>query len=730
MTALLLVFLASLVAPQQLAPVGGIRGEVRGEGGVVLEHATVEVVGSGRAALTERRGRYHLERIPSGRQVVRASRIGYALMEVEVVVPVGADLVLDLSLALRPLSLLPVEVSGERGAVNAGDTLRAPVPDMAMVGVRAVDTPPGFAELGLGAQIGMPGGADPEDPSDILFVRGSAAELKLVMLDGAPVYSPFHLGGLLQSFDPYLLQSARLRSGGASARVDGGLSHVLEMETRQGRRGGMQGAITLDALSGAAVTEGSLGQDLRVLAAGRAVHRHGLRFLADSDLAYDYHDALLRLDGSLSFGEVGLTFFQNRETIVLDSVFGELSEQAAWGNTALSLRFLTRVAGTSLATNLAGSVFDTHLPLGGEVPALVSGRAERLRFAADLTSPGGSVRYGLSAERVQMEHRASTFQDIGRADARAVGVTGGVYAENDWWVSRWLVVRSGGRLDFFDGETKPRFAPRLQTTWLVTDHAALTVGGGIFHQHVRPVYSSPAASDTAHFDPRRFFRELALASASHLTVSFDQRLDEGLNMAIEGHFKRFQGASSEHQLDANSSGVDLSLRRSEGRLTGWVGYSLGWLWAIRPGELTSGEFSGRHVLSVGGRADVGNGRAELRLAYGAGLPYTPIGPPSIGTMPEDVRPALMASMLDTTAPDPAPPAAPDENFLRIDFEVAQRYRGQWRGIAVDITPYLRVLNALDRRDALFYRYDSIAGGVPRGIGTLPIVPVAGFVWRF
>jgi hypothetical protein len=728
MTALLLVFLVSLTPPQQLSPVGGIRGEIRGEGGIALEHATIEVVGTGRAALADRRGRYHLERIPSGRQVVRASRIGYAVMELEVIVPVGADLVLDLALALRPLFLLPVEVRGEPVSINAGDTLRAPIPDMAMVGVRAVDSPPGFAELGMGAQIG-PGGPNPDDPSDILYVRGSAAELKLVMLDGAPVYSPFHLGGILQSFDPYLLKSARLLAGGASARVDGGLSHVLEMETRSARRGGFQGAVTVDALSGSGLIEGSVGEDLRILAAGRAVHEHGLRFLADSDLSYGYHDAILRIDGSLSFGEVGLTLFQNRETIVLDSVFGTRSEQATWGNTALSLRYRTRVAGISMATTLAASSFDTHLPLGGEVPALVIGQAERLRMATDFTSPSGSLRYGFSGERVQMEHRARTPQGFGRAAARAIGMTGGVYAENDWWLGRRLVIRGGGRFDLFDGEPRPRFAPRVQTTWLVTDQAALTVGGGVFHQHVRPVYAAEPAGDTAQFDPRRFFRELALASGSHLTVSFDQQLDEGLHMGIEGYFKRFQGATTEHQLDANASGVDLSLRRSEGRLTGWVGYSLGWLWAVRPGELATGEFAGRHVLSVGGRADLGNGRAELRVAYGSGLPYTPIGLPSIGTVPEDVRPAILAGS-DVGPIEPPRPMVPDESFLRIDFEVAQRYRGHWRGIPVDVTPYLRVLNALDRRDALFYRYDSIAGGVPRGVGSLPIVPVAGFVWRF
>jgi hypothetical protein len=47
-----------------------------------------------------------------------------------------------------------------------------------------------------------------------------------------------------------------------------------------------------------------------------------------------------------------------------------------------------------------------------------------------------------------------------------------------------------------------------------------------------------------------------------------------------------------------------------------------------------------------------------------------------------------------------------------------------------ITPYLKVLNALDRRDALFYRADGAAGEAPRALATLPILPVVGVQWKF
>jgi hypothetical protein len=44
-------------------------------------------------------------------------------------------------------------------------------------------------------------------------------------------------------------------------------------------------------------------------------------------------------------------------------------------------------------------------------------------------------------------------------------------------------------------------------------------------------------------------------------------------------------------------------------------------------------------------------------------------------------------------------------------------------------PYLRVLNALNRRDALFYRFDRGSNSA-EPLGDLPILPVIGFEWKF
>src|SRR5690606_20935748 len=128
------------------------------------------------------------------------------------------------------------------------DTVSAPAADLSLARARALQSSPGLAELGLAeAMAGLPG-QEPPDPSDVLYVRGTGADLKLVHLDGAPVYAPFPLGGLLEPFTPGLLTSADVYLGGAPAQYDGGLSYMLDLRTRGARTERMHVSGAVDML--------------------------------------------------------------------------------------------------------------------------------------------------------------------------------------------------------------------------------------------------------------------------------------------------------------------------------------------------------------------------------------------------------------------------------------------------------------------------------------------------
>ena len=166
--------------------------------------------------------------------------------------PAGRELEVDIALRMTPIVLAPIEVGG-RARTAASDTAAAPAGELTMAGVRALQSSPGLAEIGLADAIAGVPGHEPPDPSDVLYVRGTGADLKLVYLDGAPVYAPFPLGGLLEPFTPGLLSSAEVYLGGAPARYDGGLSYILDLRTRSPRAGRFRSSGALDLLSARAL---------------------------------------------------------------------------------------------------------------------------------------------------------------------------------------------------------------------------------------------------------------------------------------------------------------------------------------------------------------------------------------------------------------------------------------------------------------------------------------------
>lgn len=707
---------------------GTVVGRVVSDGGLGgLPAAVVEVVGRDRplAAAAGPSGAYELRGVPAGRRLLRATHIGHAPLEVEVVVAAGREIRLDLALRVAPVALEPVRV--EAGRPTAGiDTAGAPAAELGMAGARALGAGPGIAELGIAEAVRANPGQEPPDPSAMLYVRGAAADLKLVYLDGAPVYAPFPLGGVADAFIPGVLRSATVFLGGAPARYDGGLSYIMDLRTRGVRGDGVHVAGALDLLAGRMMVETPVAPGVALMAAGRTVHGAG----ALESLPYGYREGLVRLDAELPGGaRLHATGFVNDEEVWLEQASGPESE-IAWGNTAASLRLVAPLLGGDLEITAARGDYAARLPLEGTPARVAEGTARRDRLAADLSRRHGTLvaRYGASADRVRNRYHAALGQGAG-VSAEVTGISAGVYTDLSWQSSERVAVRGGLRLDHYSAGGL-MLAPRLAVTLLATESASITAAAGRYHQYLRAPEAavlSPSADSVGAGAP-----PLVVGGASHVTVSLDQEMDEGVRLGVEGFVKRFEGIPSAPASEATSSGVDLWVRRDTGRWTGWAGYSLAWVWSAA-GDVATERFAGRHLISAGAGAHVApDARVEARLAYGSGLPYAaiPVGPSHPPT-PGDFDQRSYDPETLSGSPDAAPLVpSPDRPYVRLDLSATHSFSHRVGPRTVRFDSYLKLLNTLGRRDALFYRYDRHRAGELTALAVLPVVPVLGIEWRF
>lgn len=723
----------------QISVSADMRGTVRGRlgdpfggrlerlGDAFVELRTVDGVYSVRSGID---GSYELTGLPTGPARLKVMRIGHEPLELSVRLPEHGVLELDVELTAVPMLLPGVSVqAGRRQGMSSLDDSTLPAPDPAFE-LRRLELSPGVIESGvLEAVAGMPGN-DPADPSDVLFMRGSTTDMKLVLLDGVPVYAPFHVGGLLESFEPSMLASADFHVGGAPARYDGGLTHILDLRTRTARRDRARASATLDLLSSAAVVEQPLGESAGLLLSGRSLHEAGTAMLGGGRSPYGYHDVLATVDADLgTVGSVRLTGFRNRESVVLD--FPNGPGDARWGNGAFSGTLRSHVGSVEMQATVGASQYDARLPLQPspkpDHPApsaiLATANNERTRLAVEAAWREGDVpiRAGVAFEDQTLAYAADRIDGssrLGRAGRRTVF---GTFVDGSTTVARGVAVRAGLRADVFGGD-RVRLAPRASITIDVGPTSLLTLAVGRYHQMTRLAIDTGVEESLEQFAGSGLDETLPVATADHVVLSMAQRPSESVSLNVGGYFKRFSGIESGGGALQNS-GLDLQVVGVGDRSALWLGYGLSWFWSDDPGSRSASDFAGRHLITLGLNGSLaGPVKIEARLSYGAGLPSTGIPFGSADAL-TPIGGAGDESSTGGVTTDPG--FLLDESFLRLDVELHTLIERNWLGQEWRFRPFLRVLNALDRRDALFYAYQPWRSDDVTPLAVRPILPVFG-----
>ena len=167
---------------------------------------------------------------------------------------------------------------------------------------------------------------------------------------------------------------------------------------------------------------------------------------------------------------------------------------------------------------------------------------------------------------------------------------------------------------------------------------------------------------------------------------------------------------------------------------------MAWAWTELVQDERTDIFSGRHFLRAGAMADLGRGvRFDADISYGAGLEFGEIprpGPSNLSVVPgsapvgDSARPSFSA--VPGAGPLPIPAilvTVPEGSYMRLNLRATARLDSHLFGRRTSFYPYVRVINALDRADAMFYQFDQATDQVPRAFGAVPILPIIGVEWR-
>jgi hypothetical protein len=219
---------ADAAPPTPATILGAVRDE---ETGAPIAGALVALTDLDRTVVTDEEGRYMLPAVPAGPHHIAVRSLGYAQRTLHALVPREGALEINVSLRPEPVHMAPVEVGAPviiRG-LDAGDTTAFPDRDASIAAIHnhpLLSEPDALQVLGGGEVV-----LDPETPRGI-HVRGGAPDQTAYLLDGIPVFSPYHSAGVASAWNPDALAGVHLSSSTPPLEHPQTLSGSIEAVTR------------------------------------------------------------------------------------------------------------------------------------------------------------------------------------------------------------------------------------------------------------------------------------------------------------------------------------------------------------------------------------------------------------------------------------------------------------------------------------------------------------------
>lgn len=201
---------------------------------------------------TDRYGAYALT-VPVGRHTLNVRGISIKNISQAIVVHASGKLELEAEADITPLKEVVVEAEKDRNVTS----LQMGVEKLDIQTIKQVPTAFGEADI-LRVVLMLPGVKSVGEGNTGMSVRGGGTDQNLVLYNDATIYNPAHLFGFFSAFNPDMLKSVELYKSTVPARYGGRLSSVLDVTTRAGNTKKFGGAGGIGPFTSRLTLEGPL----------------------------------------------------------------------------------------------------------------------------------------------------------------------------------------------------------------------------------------------------------------------------------------------------------------------------------------------------------------------------------------------------------------------------------------------------------------------------------------
>ena len=593
-----------------------ISGHVRdAETGESLPGATIWDPTSQSGTISNNYGFYSLT-LPRGSYGLQYSYVGFEQQLLQI--DLQENMRKDVGMALNAALLGEVTITTDEKL----ETIEKSQMSKIRVNPATLNTLPEFAgEVGLIKSLQtFPGIKTHSDGSAFFFVRGGNKDQNLILIDEAPVYNPAHLFGYYSVIIPDVAKEINIYKADMPIEKGDRLSSVIDVQTKDGNlhNFGMTGVLN-PLIHRFAIEAPIVKEKSSVFASYRHSNFRWLYRLANADAALYLFDLNFKLNWKLSKNDrLYYSFFYGKDNFTNQRI--NETGGIRWYNFTSTLRW-NHIYNSRLFSNLTlyTSTYNYNLLADATIwESEINNVTINYDFSYFI-NPETSLRFGIN----------QTFHDFNPGNLTAdennpyiPKVSGSKAAKTVFYVNRehninenwsWKI---GARMPIwtmqgpaviyqFDSsynvtdtltfqekdaiKTFVNLDPRLSLKYRISKNASFKLSWGIYHQYLNLISNSisPFTSfeiwmpSGTNIKPQR---------ANQFAIGINKFLEkQKVEFVAEAYYKKmFNQVDYEPHANillnplfegelrfgtARAYGLELSLRRTEGRLTGWISYT-------------------------------------------------------------------------------------------------------------------------------------------------------------
>ena len=575
--------------------------------------------------VTDAFGFYTL-RLPTGRRELLIRGMG--MQESKRQLMLFSDGKLDIEVDEQIYMLSEVAVTANR--IDNIRSVSGGIERLQMRSVKNIPTVMGEADV-LRIILTLPGVKSAGEISSGINVRGGATDQNLILFNDGTIYTPTHLFGLFSTFNPDLVENMELYKSGIPAKYGGRISSVLEINTREGNKKMYEGAASLGLMTSRATLEGPLIKGKgSFIAGGRTTYSDWLLKQIPEKSGYSNGTAgFYDLNGSLTYkfndyNNVYLNGYLSRDRFNFTNKerysYQTANASAKWRhifNSILTGSFVAGYDHYSYNNRDTSDVFNAY-----RIDYAINqifGKADFLYYLNNdhkLNFGINTLLYRLSPGNYVPFHEKSLIEEDCMQTEKAL--ESAIYLSDEWKISDSWMVGAGIRYSMFNA-FGPRiyhvyssaYLPSLETairrdsasagifkTWhgpeyrlsarfLINDNTSLKAGVNTMRQYIHKVSNTSVMSPTdtwklsdTNIRPQTgtqyvigLFRNFAKNTVETSVEGYYKTMNDYLDYRGGAHLLMNPHIETEVAgVKGKAYGVELMIKKTQGKLNGWFSY--------------------------------------------------------------------------------------------------------------------------------------------------------------